>query len=145
MSHVSFLFFLFFSIDYEEYLKAVEKRPSLNYLRAKGEGLAAEKCIHIDWQSSTGRKEAKIRKPIREEKLRAAAEKRKKIAAKRKYKQEQKWRNTYAAMQMAADKDTGDSKTKLVSYEQYADFEKQRAECVHGYVSGKCCVSTKCL
>tara|TARA_B100000780_G_scaffold271224_1_gene231924 strand:- start:48 stop:953 length:906 start_codon:yes stop_codon:yes gene_type:complete len=48
-------------LSYSEYLHTVEKRPSLDFLRAKGEGLSASKCIHIDWQSEKGRVEAKKR------------------------------------------------------------------------------------
>jgi len=71
-------------LSYAEYLATVEKRPPLEYLRKKGEGLAASKCIHIDWQSEFGRQEAKRRLKVRTERLLVEANKRKKIKERKK-------------------------------------------------------------
>lgn len=71
-------------VTYAEYLVSMEKRPSLDFLRAKGEGLAASKCIHIDWESENGRLEAKRRQKVRQDRLQVEARFKKKQKEKKK-------------------------------------------------------------
>ena len=71
-------------VTYAEYLVSMEKRPSLDSLRSKGEGLAASKCIHINWQSANGRTEAKRRQKVRQERMQVDVKKKQFKKAKKK-------------------------------------------------------------
>ena len=71
-------------VSYAEYLSTVEKRPSLDFLRAKGEELAASKCIHIDWQTDHGRNEAKRRAEVRKKRIKIELDNKKKREKKKK-------------------------------------------------------------
>ena len=57
---------------------------ALDSLRSKGEGLAASKCIHINWQSANGRTEAKRRQKVRQERMQVEVKKKQFKKAKKK-------------------------------------------------------------